>query len=118
MPSSVARAMCAAVVPRVSPRIAPRARGSQYGAPRPASAGTKYTPSLAGTRAAQTESTALGAALLAGLAVGLWKGEREAADLWRAERTFAPDPAADREALLSGWRAAVACVRDLAGRTT
>ena len=70
------------------------------------------------TRAAQTESTALGAALLAGLAVGLWKGEREAADLWRAERTFAPDPAADRESLLAGWRAAVACVRDLAGRTT
>src|SRR5665647_1240885 len=70
------------------------------------------------TRAAQTESTALGAALLAGLAVGLWKGEREAADLWRAERTFAPDPAADREALLVGWRAAVACVRALAGRTT
>jgi len=70
------------------------------------------------TRAAQTESTALGAALLAGLAVGLWKDEREAAALWRAERTFAPDPAADREALLAGWRAAVACVRDLAGRTT
>ena len=70
------------------------------------------------TRAAQTESTALGAALLAGLAVGLWKGEREAADLWRAERTFAPDPRADRESLLAGWRAAVACVRDLAGRTT
>ena len=53
MPSSVARAMCADVVPRVSPRIAPRARGSQYGAPRPASAGTKYTPSLAVTRAAR-----------------------------------------------------------------
>ncbi len=69
------------------------------------------------TRAAQTESTALGAALLAGLAVGLWKDERQTADLWRAERTFAPDPVADREALLAGWRAAVACVRDLAGRT-
>jgi glycerol kinase len=69
------------------------------------------------TRAAQTESTALGAALLAGLAVGLWKDEREVADLWRAERTFAPDPAVDREALLAGWRAAVGCVRDLAGRT-
>ena len=43
------------------------------------------------TRAAQTESTALGAALLAGLAVGLWSDEAETADLWRAERTFAPD---------------------------
>jgi glycerol kinase len=69
------------------------------------------------TRAAQTESTALGAALLAGLAVGLWRDEQEAAGLWRAERTFAPDPAVDREALLAGWRAAVGCVRDLAGRT-
>ena len=67
------------------------------------------------TRAAQTESTALGAALLAGLAVGLWKDEREVADLWRAEHSFAPDPDVDREALLAGWRAAVACVRDLAG---
>ena len=68
------------------------------------------------TRAAQTESTALGAALLAGLAVGVWGDETEAAELWRAERTFAPDPAVDREALLAGWRAAVACVRDFAGR--
>jgi len=70
------------------------------------------------TRAAQTESTALGAALLAGLAVGLWSDEAETADLWRAERTFAPDAAADREALLAGWRAAVACVLDLAGRAS
>jgi glycerol kinase len=69
------------------------------------------------TRAAQTESTALGAALLAGLAVGLWKDEEEVAGLWRAERTFAPDPAVDREVLLAGWRAAVGCVRDLADRT-
>ncbi len=69
------------------------------------------------TRAAQPESTALGAALLAGLAVGLWGDEAETAALWRAARTFAPDPAADREALLAGWRAAVACVLDLAGRS-
>jgi glycerol kinase len=69
------------------------------------------------TRAAQTESTALGAALLAGLAVGLWKDEREAGEVWRAERTFTPDPATDRGALLAGWRAAVACVRDLAERS-
>jgi glycerol kinase len=49
--------------------------------------------------------------------VGLWKDEEEVADLWRAERTFAPDPAVDREALLAGWRTAVGCVRDLADRT-
>ena len=50
--------------------------------------------------------------------MGLWKDEQETAALWRAERTFAPDPAADHEALLGGWRAAVACVLDLAGRTS
>ena len=69
------------------------------------------------TRAAQTESTALGAALLAGLAVGVWDDAKETAHVWRAERTFAPDPATDRDGLLAGWRAAVACVRDLAART-
>jgi glycerol kinase len=68
------------------------------------------------TRAAQTESTALGAALLAGLATGEWKDNEEAAAVWRAARTFTPDPAVDREALLHGWEAAVACVRDLASR--
>jgi glycerol kinase len=68
------------------------------------------------TRAAQTESTALGAALLAGLATGVWAGPDEAAAVWRAERTFVPDPAVDRPALLAGWASAVACVRDMAGR--
>ena len=63
------------------------------------------------TRAAQTESTALGAALLAGLATGVWRDEAEAVGLWRAERTFAPDAGVDREGMLAGWRAAVACVR-------
>ena len=45
IPSSVARATCAAVVPRVRPVILPRAPWSQYGAPSPASAGTNATPS-------------------------------------------------------------------------
>ena len=44
MPSSVARARWARVVPRVRPVIEPRACGSQCGAPSPANAGTKYTP--------------------------------------------------------------------------
>ncbi len=47
--SRVARARCARVVPRVIPTIAPRACGSQYGAPSPESAGTKYTPAASGT---------------------------------------------------------------------
>ncbi len=63
------------------------------------------------TRAAQKESTALGAALLAGLATGVWRDEAEALGLWHAERTFEPDAGVDREGMLAGWRAAVACVR-------
>jgi glycerol kinase len=35
-----------------------------------------------------TETTALGAAYLAGLAVGFWRDREEIAGLWRAERTF------------------------------
>jgi glycerol kinase len=67
-------------------------------------------------RAAQTESTALGAALLAGLATDVWAGPDEAAAIWAAARTFTPDAAVDRRALLDGWAAAVACVRDMAAR--
>ena len=52
MLSSAARAMWPAVVPRVMPTIVPRAYGSQCGAPRPANAGTRYTPPLSGTDAA------------------------------------------------------------------
>jgi len=66
------------------------------------------------TRAAQKESTALGAALLAGLATGVWRDEAEALSLWHEERTFVPDAGVDREGLLAGWRAAVACVRQFA----
>jgi glycerol kinase len=45
-----------------------------------------------------TETTALGAAYLAGLAVGFWKNRAEIAALWEAERTFAAQtkPAATR----------------------
>src|ERR1044071_7198239 len=44
MASSAARAKWAAVVPRVMPEIEPRAYWSQWGAPRPAKAGTIYRP--------------------------------------------------------------------------
>lgn len=37
-----------------------------------------------------TETTALGAAYLAGLAVGFWRNEKELAALWKAERIFKP----------------------------
>ena len=41
-------------------------------------------------RPAITESTALGAAYLAGLGVGFWKSPRELAAQWRVERRFEP----------------------------
>jgi len=65
-------------------------------------------------RAAEKESTGLGAACLAGLAVGLWRDEAEVEGLLRPGRRFEPDPAVDREALLAGWRRAVAAVREFA----
>ncbi|MFZ5426346.1 MAG: glycerol kinase GlpK [Thermodesulfobacteriota bacterium] len=55
-----------------------------------------------------TETTALGAAYLAGLATGFWCGEEEIESLWRLDRRFEPSmPQARREALIHGWRRAV-----------
>ena len=55
-----------------------------------------------------TESTALGAAYLAGLAVGYWQGVEELAANWRAERRFEPALAGDRVAgLRASWARAV-----------
>jgi glycerol kinase len=59
-------------------------------------------------RPAVTETTALGAAYLAGLAVGFWPDVRTLADQWTIERTFEPRMAADeRTALIAGWQRAV-----------
>jgi glycerol kinase len=54
------------------------------------------------------ETTAQGAAYLAGLGAGLWRDEAEVARLWRAGRRFEPAmPASVREALLEAWGRAV-----------
>jgi glycerol kinase len=56
-----------------------------------------------------TETTALGAAYLAGLAVGFWKDRAEIARLWQADRVFrAKAPAAVSRRLLGEWHRAVA----------
>jgi glycerol kinase len=56
-----------------------------------------------------TETTALGAAYLAGLAVGFWKSRAEIAALWSAGRVFRPAAsAAAMRRLQGGWHAAVA----------
>lgn len=55
-----------------------------------------------------TETTALGAAYLAGLAVGFWKSIDEVKRQWQAERIFTPTMAADLVALAKkGWADAV-----------
>ncbi|MDZ4801243.1 MAG: glycerol kinase GlpK [Bryobacteraceae bacterium] len=54
------------------------------------------------------ETTALGAAYLAGLAVGVWSGPEELETLWVRERVFEPQmDEARREELFAGWRHAV-----------
>jgi glycerol kinase len=59
-------------------------------------------------RPAVTETTALGAAYLAGLAVGYWSGLEEIATQWQAEAEFVPGmPPSQRDALYAGWQRAV-----------
>lgn len=59
-----------------------------------------------------TETTALGAAYLAGLAVGFWKNEKEIAQQWQVEKRFEPQmKKGERERLYEGWQAAVARAR-------
>ncbi|WP_119069353.1 glycerol kinase GlpK [Aggregatilinea lenta] len=59
-------------------------------------------------RPAVTETTALGAAYLAGLAVGVWPDTDALARQWTIDRTFEPRMADDeRQSLIAGWRRAV-----------
>ena len=59
-------------------------------------------------RPAMRETTVLGAAILAGLAVGLWRSASELKPLRKLDRTFrARMKSAERERLLAGWRDAV-----------
>jgi glycerol kinase len=60
------------------------------------------------TRPRVTEITSLGAAYLAGLAVGYWKSSREIERCWKVDRVFKPKmsrPAASQ--LYKGWQDAV-----------
>src|SRR5690606_18933839 len=61
---------------------------------------------------ARTESTALGAAYMAGLQAGIWHDEGQFKDLWRASATYRPtlsEP--ERDALVAGWQQAIAQAR-------
>ncbi|MCQ2182303.1 MAG: glycerol kinase GlpK [Bacteroidales bacterium] len=62
-------------------------------------------------RPAVTETTALGAAYLAGLAVGYWRDVDELRGQWKVDRRFAPESSCDKvEAVKSGWAKAVSKV--------
>jgi glycerol kinase len=54
------------------------------------------------------ETTALGAAYLAGIATGFWQGINEVKSKWQCDMRFTPDmDAARRDTLLAGWHKAV-----------
>ena len=56
------------------------------------------------------ETTALGAAYLAGLSVGFWKDKEEIRTNWQIGQTFEPDMQQEKRAeLLKGWKKAVKC---------
>jgi glycerol kinase len=64
-------------------------------------------------RPAVTETTALGAAYLAGLAVGYWPGLEEISAQWRVDAEFAPTMGEQqRDALYEGWQRAVKRARN------
>ena len=62
------------------------------------------------------ETTALGAAYLAGLAVGYWKDAGEIAAQWQTDRIFEPSmPRAEAARLLAGWSRGLARAMQWAG---
>lgn len=59
-----------------------------------------------------TETTALGAAYLAGLAVGYWESREELKQFWKVEREFSPTmDETTRKKRYREWKRAVACAR-------
>lgn len=71
----------------------------------------QYQANLLGIKVVRpkiTETTALGAAYLAGLAVGFWKDIDELKRQWQVERTFEPEADAETiEAAKKGWADAI-----------
>jgi glycerol kinase len=66
-----------------------------------------------------TETTALGAAYLAGLAVGLYPSLESLSEVWRCERRFEPQmSAAERSRLYAGWQDAIRRARGVSASAT
>ena len=54
------------------------------------------------------ETTAMGAAFLAGLATGVWKNDEEIKKMWKEERAFGPNPEVSNvDEMIGGWQRAV-----------
>jgi glycerol kinase len=63
-------------------------------------------------RPQMTETTAMGAAFLAGLAMKFWKDEKEIADYWKVDRVFKPQMEAEKvKNLRLKWKKAIECAR-------
>lgn len=61
------------------------------------------------------ETTALGAAYLAGLGIGFWKNADDISAQWQADRAFEPKmPRAEAQRLMAGWNKALARAKDWA----
>lgn len=58
-------------------------------------------------RPAIQQTTAMGAAFLAGLAEGVWDSVADVGDKWSLEKAFTPDSAADRETGYAQWQRAI-----------
>lgn len=70
---------------------------------------------VAVSRPRNIETTALGAAFLAGLATGVWKDEACLQDIWKEERQFRPVQAQQKtDRRLRGWRSALERAKDWA----
>ncbi|HVY73615.1 MAG TPA: glycerol kinase GlpK [Puia sp.] len=62
-----------------------------------------------------TETTALGAAYLAGLTVGYWKDAGQIQHLWKAEKIFSPSVPKDLDEKLAGWEQAIRATQAWSG---
>lgn len=61
------------------------------------------------------ETTALGAAYLAGLAIGYWKDQKDIGTNWLLSQSFTPQmPLSERDTLLKGWHKAIKCTQEWA----
>ena len=60
-----------------------------------------------------TETTALGAACLAGIAVGFWRDQQEVSQQWRSTTRYEPRISSEEsDRLYSGWQRAMEQARD------